>query len=286
MSRAAQTGGQSCLICGDATKVLADLSAGVAHMAYLDPPFGTQRDWHGAAGSFSDRFHLDISARRTADALRMQHPSLVEMIEAFPIKDQAKAYLYSMAAIISAVRRSLAMTGSMWLHCDDTSGAYLKICADFIFGHTAWLGDIVWRRTAAHNDARTYGRVHDTIFVYGRSRVARWRLWRLRSEFALGDPCSAFCVAGFADDRLNPSAKERVGYPTQKPVGLLTRFVLAATLPGEMVLDPTCGSGTAAVAAILNGRRSIAIDRSRKAIDVAAMRIQSVTPRQQELFAA
>ena len=74
---------------------------------------------------------------------------------------------------------------------------------------------------------------------------------------------------------LNPMAKERVGYPTQKPLALLKRIIAASSNPGDVVLDPMCGSGTTLVAAEQLGRRWVGIDRSAEAVKTAEARLET-----------
>jgi DNA modification methylase len=260
------------LVHGEATDTLNAMPAGFADMVYLDPPFGTNKDWIGRAGSFSDKHGWNARSLARAKLLQQDNPIVAAFISSSPTK--LRAYLASMASLLVAIRQSLRPTGSMWLHCDDTAGHYLKVIADLVFGAQHWLGDIVWRRTrGGHSAKRGFDRVHDNIFVYARSRAARWRLWRLRSELTWGDPCEAFGIAGFLDDHLASTASERVGWPTQKPVALLERLIKAATLPADMVVDPVCGSGTTLVAAARMGRRAIGIDLSADAIALAGRRV-------------
>ena len=180
-----------------------------------------------------------------------------------------------MVLLFDELHRVLHPAGSLWLHCDDTMGAYLRMSLDSVFGHANALGGIIWRRTNSHNHrTRGFGRVHDSIFVYGRSRVTRWRLWRTKHEFVIGDPCcGSVHVEGYSEFLLNPTSKERIGYPTQKPVALLEQIIAAGSMPGDLVVDPTCGSGTTIVAARNLGRNSIGIDASNDACGIARRRV-------------
>ena len=272
------------IILGEACAVLATLPPAFAAMAYLDPPFGTGKIWSGAAGSFSDRFSCDAEIVR---AVRAVLPGLSGIIDVIPFGEHEKAYLYAMAKLFGAVRHALAPCGTMWLHCDDTMGAYLRVVAEFVFRHCCSLGSLVWRRTAGgHSTAARFGRVHDSIYVFGRSPGAKLRLSRLKSEFADGDPLGDFTVSGFIEDSLATAAVERVGYPTQKPESLLERLISSATVAGDLVLDPTCGSGTTAVAARRLGRSWMCIDQSPDAIETAQRRMAPAVPAQSDLFAA
>jgi DNA modification methylase len=286
IGEAAMTAPSPIIIEGEAADVLRDqIPSASIDMVYLDPPFGTQLIWKGSAGSFSDKFTWnDVASRRLA-ALRLSHPPLAGMLGACPLKPADRAYLIFMAEMMIELRRVLRPTGSIWLHCDDTMSAYLRLLLDGIFGIEQFLGVLQWKRTSAHSGtSRSFGRVHDSVLVSARTRATRWRLWRIGSELAIGDPCERLFVDGIIEGHLNPQAEERVHYPTQKPVALLEQLVAAGTLAGGTVLDPTCGSGTTLVAAMKLGRRSIGIDRSPDAIKVARLRTEGARPRQTDLF--
>ncbi|HQS15053.1 site-specific DNA-methyltransferase [Reyranella sp.] len=260
---------------GDAASVLRAMPAASVDMIYLDPPFGTQVDWVGKAGRFSDKFKWDDESKSLWAQMTSAHPVLASILEGATVAPRDRAYLVRMVLLFAELRRVLHPAGTLWLHCDDTMSAYLRLALDGVFGIERAMGGVIWKRTNAHNTARSFGRVHDSIFVYGLTRAAKWRLHRTRHPLIQGDPCEgAVVVDGFIDKLfLNPTSKERVGYPTQKPVALLEQFIAAATMAGDVVLDPTCGSGTTLVAATKMGRRAIGIDASADACAVARRRL-------------
>src|SRR5690606_28484703 len=93
---------------------------------------------------------------------------------------KARAYLGVMAGMLVELRRILKPTGTLWLHFDDTFGAELRLLCDVVFGPMVALGTLVWKRTnGGHANANSFGRIHDTIACYGRSRASAWRLWRI-----------------------------------------------------------------------------------------------------------
>jgi DNA modification methylase len=259
-------------------------------MIYCDPPFGNRQEWKGKAGSFSDNWQWDGEATRRWTALSEFSADAAQLIAAITPDPRDRSYLAMMAELLIECRRVLRPTGTLWLHFDDTMGAHLRVLGDVIFGPALQFGTVIWRRTSSHNSTRAFGRVHDTIACFGRSRAARWRLARCRGEFVTGDPCVGVAVEGFAEDKLVATAKERVGYPTQKPVALLERIIRCGALPGDTVLDPTCGSGTTLVAAQRLGRAAIGIDISADAIAAAAQRVAPPPakpgPAQLDMFAA
>jgi site-specific DNA-methyltransferase (adenine-specific) len=252
---------------GNAIEVLRRRADASVDMVYLDPPFGTQKEWTGKAGRFSDRFAWDRTAQVRAGRLRRARPRFAAMFDVLPIGDRDRAYLAFLGALLLELHRVMKPAASLWLHCDDTMGAYIRLMLDAVFGHDMFFSTVVWRRTSGgHNmKTRSYGRVHDSIHVYCRTQRACRRLLSIDSELGR---------EGFSEVALNPAALERVGYPTQKPVVLLEQILAAGSRRGDLVLDPTCGSGTTLVAAHRTGRRAIGIDRSAAACKVARTRVR------------
>lgn len=249
---------------GDAAATLGALPAACADMAYCDPPFGNEQVWRGTAGSFTDKWAPSAVSALGWSALAGHAADGAALFRALDLKRTARAYLGTIAGILIAVRRVLKPTGSLWLHFDDTMGAYLRMLGQAVFGLASECGTLVWKRTrGGHFDGNRFGRVHDTIACFTRSPCCP--LWGYRfDDFAVAAPLAS-------------GSKERVGYPTQKPVALLEELILASTRPGDVVLDPTCGSGTALVAALRHGRRAIGIDVSPDAIACARGRVSQVS---------
>ncbi|RUU29740.1 site-specific DNA-methyltransferase [Mesorhizobium sp. M6A.T.Ce.TU.016.01.1.1] len=265
------------LLLGAAADVLRrEIATASVDMVYSDPPFGNEQIWTGKAGSFDDRWEWSAASSTGWAALKDHSAAGAALLAAVARSAPSRAYLGVMAGIIVELRRVLKLTGTLWLHFDDTMGAELRVLCDVIFGAGNAIGTLVWVRTlGGHGNSKRFGRVHDTIACYGRSRAAKWRLWRIGTLG--GDPITGDGFGRFDDFAiaapLGPTDKERVGYPTQKPVALLEELIRAATLPGNVLLDPTCGSGTALVAATRLQRKSIGIDISQDALTAAQARL-------------
>ncbi len=203
------------------------------------------------------------------------------------------AYLSMMAPRLVELRRVLKPTGSLYLHCDPTASHYLKLLLDAVFGPSCYRTEIIWSRSRGfkRSSARRFPHKHDIIFFYCKDpqqivfnpqfrphkpeyikrfkEDAEGRLYRAdvnptgggRRTIYLDDVGGDLVESTWYDIApLNPIAKERLGYPTQKPEALLERIILASSNEGDLVLDPFCGCGTAIAVAQKLNRRWIGID--------------------------
>ncbi|MEP7098158.1 MAG: DNA methyltransferase [Dokdonella sp.] len=157
---------------------------GSVDLIYLDPPFNSNanynvlfaaKDGHQSAAqiqAFEDTWQWDEGAARTFAETVEQGGAVADVLLAFekfiPSSDML-AYLAMMAPRLIELRRALKPTGSLYLHCDPTASHYLKLLLDAVFGPERFVGEIVWKRYGAHNDSKTYGRVHDVLLFYTRS---------------------------------------------------------------------------------------------------------------------
>ncbi|GAC1531727.1 MAG: hypothetical protein NVS3B10_27060 [Polyangiales bacterium] len=243
---------------------------GQVALAYLDPPFGTGRDF----GAYDDRW-----------------------------PDGRKGLVDSLRPRLELLHTLLADDGSILVHLDHRVAHVIAVLLDDLFGagdrdvrqatpRPGFRNELIWAYGLGGSSPRFWPRKHDTILWY--TKGARWtftpprvaaRSVRMRGQtkkmidVMVGPPA----LDDDAADRLpsdvwdvaaiNNMARERTGYPTQKPLALLERLVGAHSQPGELVLDPYCGSGTTLVAARTLGRRALGIDASPEAICVARSRL-------------
>ncbi len=198
------------------------------------------------------------------------------------------SYLLNMALRLRAMRRVLKPTSSIYLHCDPTASHYLKLLMDSIFGPNNFLNEIVWYYRGAGVPRNTRAKRHDTILWYARHKGSHYfnpdpirrpyaQATQERFKHYIGNvrPTGDYGqqqlnpIGKHPDDVLDyiqpiaPSAKERLGYPTQKPLILLDGLVQSSTNSGDTVLDPFCGCGTTVHAAEALGRKWIGIDISK-----------------------
>jgi site-specific DNA-methyltransferase (adenine-specific) len=264
---------------GDCRAVLPELAAGSARLVYMDPPFLTQ------------------SVQRLVTRDRAQQ---FEFSDLWSGQRHYAAFLH---ACLTQLRRVLAPDGALFLHCDRRATHLARALLDQVFGARNFRAEIIWQYRRWSNAQRALLPAHQTIYHYSKSDRYVFhpmyveyspatnvdQLLQRRTRDAHGKAVYARDVEGrvlaagakrgvplgdvWDIPYLNPKAKERVGYPTQKPVLLLERILELASDPGDLVLDPCCGSGTTLVAAELLGRRSIGIDRSKPALALARKRL-------------
>lgn len=208
-----------------------------------------------------------------------------------------------MAIRLIECRRVLKPTGGIYLHCDPTMSHYLKLVMDCIFGEKQFRNEIVWHYRSGGGGTKQFPKKHDVIFYYSKSSrrvfkgqdvgIVRGRKRRNNMKRGVSEDGRVFYSiksAGkiykyFEDEKMIPpdvwtdishlqqKDPERTGYPTQKPLELLSRIIKASSNEGEVVLDPFCGCATTCVAAEAAGRQWIGIDISHKAYDLVKERI-------------
>jgi site-specific DNA-methyltransferase (adenine-specific) len=251
---------------GDNLAGLRSLPDRSVHCVYLDPPFNTGQVWTGAAGSFPDVFRWDDLAQVGLAELRDRGgavPAALTVLEYVHGRGAWLSYSVFMALRLVELSRVLARHGTCWLHVDPPAAAVLRIVGDAAFGAGSFRGCVAWVRSRGKGSAtRRYGQVHDSILVWSGELSAHRRPWTFGDVI---DGCPA----------IPAGSRERIGYPTQKPLALLRRIIAWSTLPGHTVLDPFCGSGTALVAAQELGRGWIGMDASPDAVAAARRRLGS-----------
>jgi site-specific DNA-methyltransferase (adenine-specific) len=243
VSFAATETGVARLALGDCLELLRREPTASVDLVYMDPPFNTGRVHSAAAGRFDDRF------------------------------DSLAAYLEFLEPRLRECHRVLRATGSILVHCDWRTSHRVRCLLDDIFGADRFVNHLVWSYGLGGSGPRSFARKHDDILFYGRSREYWFEAPRVAatSRRLAGMTKKATDVLDIP--AINNLARERTGYPTQKPIALLAMLVDACCAPGGVVLDPCCGSGTSLVAALASGRRGIGFDLNPQAIAIAKDRL-------------
>ena len=296
---------RSRLIWGDKKYVLPSLLdefAGKVDLIYIDPPFAT-----GADFSYDTQIHPVDGENNTSLELDYE-PNLIEQIA---YRDTwgggLDTYIKWMFDTLTLLRELLSEQGSIYLHCDWRTSHYTKVEMDKIFGYDGFLNEIIWHYFAfKRKTAKKFPQKHDVIFSYTKTGNYTWNTqFRPHSKQYLKrwkrdengrqyrddvnptgggkriiylDELEGDIVESAWDDipPVNPRAKERIGYATQKPEALLERIIKASSNEGDLVLDCFAGSGTTAAVAEKLGRRWIAADMGRFAIATTRKRLLDI----------
>jgi DNA modification methylase len=259
--------------------------------------------------AFEDTWRWDESAAQAYEETVELGGDVAQALRAFRTllgTSDMLAYLAMMAPRLVELRRVLKPTGSLYLHCDPSASHYLKLLLDAIFGAQHFRNEIIWHYNTGGKGKNNFLRKHDTILWYSKSAQYTFNRDEVAVPRTMG---TAHLRHGVTEDgreyyedysprksgkhyrwyldegvtpmdvwtdipAINPMAKERLGYPTQKPVALLERILKASSNPGDLVLDPFCGCGTTVAAAQHLERRWIGIDITHLAVNLIRHRMR------------
>ena len=303
---------------GDNLHVLRDHIADESvDLIYLDPPFNSQANYNvlfrsptgeqskAQIEAFEDTWHWTIETEHAFDeVMTCGNTDAAEMLRAmrsFLGENDMMAYLTMMAVRLIEMRHKLKPTGSLYLHCDPKASHYLKILLDAVFGPRHLRNEIIWCYRKWSTKAGQFSRNHDVILFYSKGAestfnqqyvhvsqgtMRRWRGKKQQAYFEDGvrratstdEEAKSPCPDWWNISILNPNSKERLSYPTQKPLDLLYRIIRASSNEGDIVLDPFCGCGTAVHAAQKLGRRWIGIDITHLAVSLIEKRLNDAFP--------
>ncbi|HUO07126.1 MAG TPA: site-specific DNA-methyltransferase [Phycisphaerae bacterium] len=281
------------LIEGDCLAVAPTLAGGTFDLIYADPPFFTKRDFVGAArGLRGNGKALESLAQEQADSARETLKFTDRWLSDVGNRNDRKQYLAWLEPRLLAMRRLLKPNGNFLLHLDWHAVHYAKVMCDEIFREENFQNELIWHYQTGGASKGRFSRKHDTILFYsngpgfyfdGKSiAIPRTPKAMKRAQCATGARIKATDTHKNPDDvliipALNPMATERTGYPTQKPVELLTRLITALCPKGGLVGDFFCGSGTTLVAAKMLERRYFGCDVNAAAVALARKRVGEIT---------
>ena len=226
---------------------------------------------------------------------------LMQSMRNFLGQNDMMAYLTMMAQRLSELNRVLKPTGSIYLHCDPTASHHLKLLMDSVFGSQNFRNEVIWHYQRWPAKQKNFQRMHDILLFYSKHNrsntfntlmdplspgtLKRWKGKKSKVEFdgkirLVTQMTEEDSPGRPADDVwdipiVNSQAKERLGYPTQKPEALLERIIKASSNESDLVLDPFCGCGTAIAVAERLYRRWIGIDVTHLAITLMRHRLNN-----------
>jgi len=256
------------------TKCLPDESI---DLIYIDPPFNTGK----------------VQTRQVMKNVRSETGSRVgfkgqtyDTVKgtAFGYNDSFEDYWNFLEPRLEEAWRLLTPNGTLYLHLDFREVHYAKVLLDALFGRECFLNEIIWAYDYGARAKKKWPAKHDNILVY----VKNPDTYHFNSEEVDREPYMApglvtpekAALGKLPTDVwwhtiVSPTGKEKTGYPTQKPLGILRRIIAASSKPNDWILDFFAGSGTTGVAAAELGRNFVLVDQNEEAIQVMKDRFQN-----------
>ena len=267
---------------GNCVEKLKEIEANKVDLIYFDPPFFTQRKHSLTNKDNSKTYEFDD-----------KYNSIDE-------------YLELLENVLKESKRVLKNTGSVFLHCDKTASHNIRVVMDKVFGRENFQSEIIWSYKRWSNAKKGLLNAHQVIFFYSKTQNFKFNI--LYTDYSATTNLDQILQDRERDENgksvykkdengnvilgkekkgvplsdvweipyLNPKAKERTGYPTQKPVLLLNQILNIVTDEGDLVVDPFCGSGTTCVSAKSLKRQFIGIDISKDAVELANSRLEEM----------
>jgi len=275
---------------GDCLEVSKNLQGGIIDLVYLDPPFFTQK------------------VQKLSPRDRKREFTFTDIWKSM---DDYSRFLFER---LKELHRLLKPTGSIFFHCDHNASHIVRLILDEVFGQKMFRSEIIWHYRRWSNSQRSLLPAHQTIYFYSKSDDYKFnesyqdyspstnvdQILQKRARDESGKSTYARDESGFPISNgskrgvplsdvwdipfLNPKARERTGYPTQKPLLLLERIIELSTVEGDQVLDPFCGSGTTLVASQLLNRNSTGINVSEDALEITRKRLKNPEKTQSHLL--
>lgn len=262
------------IIHGDNLPILADLPSESVDLIYIDPPFNT--------GKEQSRKQIRVEQDENGDRVGFGGQRYqTEVISERGYRDYFDDYLGFLEPRLIEAYRILKPTGSLYFHIDYREVHYCKVLLDEIFGRESFLNEIIWAYDFGGRSKTRWPAKHDNILYY----VKDPKHYTFNRDEVDRIPYMAPGLVGkekaergkFPTDTwwhtiVGTNSKEKTGYPTQKPVGVLCRIVAASSSPGDLVMDFFAGSGTIGEVCLGLGRRFILVDNNPQAIAVMQQR--------------
>jgi site-specific DNA-methyltransferase (adenine-specific) len=277
-------GGLNRIVHGDNLAALRQMEAESVALIYIDPPFNTgRRQTRTRMKTVRDQAgdRVGFGGRRYRTELVRHAGGEAGAIAGYA--DRFDDFPGFLRPRLVEAHRVLAETGSLFFHIDPREVHYCKVMLDEVFGRECFQNEIIWAYDYGARATKRWPAKHDNILWYTKDPE--------RYTFHLGEsdriPYMAPGLVGAEKAArgktptdvwwhtiVSPTGKEKTGYATQKPLGILERIVRVHSNPGELVLDFFAGSGTTGEAAAKHGRAFCLVDESAEAIRVMEKRLQ------------
>ena len=280
-------GTEGLILAGDNLSLIRTLPSDSFRVIYLDPPFNT--------GKSQTRQTMKTvrSETGTRVGFKGQTYDSIKGV-AFAYNDTFEDYWNFLEPRLIEAHRLLAPDGTLYLHLDYREVHYAKVLLDGLFGRESFLNEIIWAYDYGARSKSKWPAKHDNILVYVKTPGDYY-------FDALAVDREPYMAPGLVTPEkvalgkvptdtwwhtiVSPNGKEKTGYPTQKPLGILRRMIQASSAPGDVVLDFFAGSGTSGAAALELGRKFVLIDENPEAIEVMRRRFAALPGGDKVLFA-
>jgi len=270
------------VIQADNLEVLPSLPDGAFTLIYLDPPFNTGRiQKRQATTSVRSTLATGAHAAGTITGFKGQRYERIKG-DLLGYDDQFEDYWAFLEPRLIEAWRLLADDGTLYLHLDYREAHYAKVLLDALFGRDCFLNELIWAYDYGAKSKNRWPTKHDTILVYVKNPGGYY----FDSSTVDREPYMApglVTPEKVAKGKLptdvwwhtivSPTGKEKTGYPTQKPVGILRRIIQASSREGDWVLDFFAGSGTTGAVAAALGRKFLLIDQNPESLAVMHERL-------------
>ena len=259
----------------DNAEVLSTLPDNSFQLIYIDPPFNTGKK----------QSRQSLKTARSLEGSRVgfkgqSYETVKGLVTGY--NDSFDDYWAFLEPRLEHAWRLLAQSGTLYLHLDYRESHYAKVLLDALFGRESFLNEIVWAYDYGARAKNKWPAKHDTILVYVKNPNAYY----FNNEEVDREP---YMAPGLVTPEkaargklptdvwwhtiVSPTGKEKTGYATQKPEGIVRRIVAASSKPGDWVLDFFAGSGTLGAVAARLGRRYVLVDENPEAIAVMRKRL-------------
>jgi site-specific DNA-methyltransferase (adenine-specific) len=260
---------------GDNLVVLKSFPDDSVQLIYIDPPFNTGREQQRSK----------VTTKRSDSGQRIgfkgkRYDTVKSRVLSYD--DQFENYWEFLEPRLEEAFRVLKQSGTLYLHLDYREAHYAKVLLDALFGPECFLNEIIWAYDYGGKSKSRWPSKHDTILVYVKNPSSYY----FDSEAVDREP---YMAPGLVTPEkvekgklptdvwwhtiVSPTGKEKTGYPTQKPIGILRRIIQASSKEGDVVLDFFAGSGTTGFVAHELGRRFILVDQNPESIEVIKKRL-------------
>jgi len=260
---------------GDNLPIIRNIPDSSVQLIYIDPPFNTGREQQRSK----------VTTKRSDSGNRIGFKGeRYETVKSkvFSYDDQFANYWEFLEPRLEQAFRVLKQTGTLYLHLDYREAHYAKVLLDALFGPECFLNEIIWSYDYGGKSKSRWPSKHDTILVYVKDPANYY----FDSNSVDREP---YLAPGLVTPEkvekgklptdvwwhtiVSPTGKEKTGYPTQKPVGILRRIIQASSKPGDVVLDFFAGSGTTGFVANELDRKYILVDQNPESIEVIKNRL-------------